>query len=209
MIGWSWRDASTVMAAGAVLLSARRARVREVGPIEEGLFRVANDGPDEIDLPLWAVMQSGSLGAVFVVSGWLVRQGRIRAAVMSTITGVTVWGGVKAIKPLIGRGRPDCYLDRVVVRGPSQTGLGYPSGHAAVATVLAIIATSHLEPLERAAALATAGMTGGARMYAGAHLPLDVVGGMAIGLLCGRAARSILADLGPATPRSQHGLRRR
>jgi membrane-associated phospholipid phosphatase len=36
------------------------------------------------------------------------------------------------------------------------------------------------------AGLAVAAITGTARMYVGAHLPLDVVGGYAIGALCGQ-----------------------
>jgi membrane-associated phospholipid phosphatase len=157
---------------------------------EERVFRLFNDRSDKTDLAVWALMQSGSLAAVFAVSGELLRRGRRRAASATCVTGVAVWGGVKLVKPLVGRGRPAHHLEGVSVRGQAQTGLGYPSGHAAVALALALIATRESSPVVRATALAAAGFTGGARMYVGAHLPLDVAGGFAIGALCGRAANA-------------------
>jgi undecaprenyl-diphosphatase len=108
-----------------------------------------------------------------------------------------VWAGVKAIKPLVGRGRPACHLDGVSIRGQQQSGLGYPSGHAAVATTLAIVAASRLSPGARLVAAALAATTGGARIYVGAHLPLDVVGGAAVGVLAGRAAVHLTSERAP------------
>jgi membrane-associated phospholipid phosphatase len=184
---------SSCLASMILIGSARKACTHEVGAAEERVFRLFNDAPDEIELPVWAVMQSGSLAGVFVVAGELLRQRRNHAAAASLITGVAVWGGVKLAKPLVGRGRPEHHLDGVSVRGQAQTGLGYPSGHAAVALTLALTATSDTSKTVRAVATAVAGCTGGARMYAGAHLPLDVVGGYAIGLLVSRLA-AVLTD---------------
>jgi undecaprenyl-diphosphatase len=159
---------------------------------EERVFRLANGAPDIAHLPVWAVMQSGSLAAVFVVAAELARRRRPHRATAAVIVGTAVWGGVKAVKPIIGRGRPSRHLDRVAVRGPQQTGLGYPSGHAAVALTLALIATRDGTPLARVGAVCVAGFTGAARMYVGAHLPYDVAGGLAIGALSGRAANAAL-----------------
>jgi undecaprenyl-diphosphatase len=186
-----FRRAGPAFAALALFESARRARTHDVGAAEQRAFRIFNDGPDQIRAPVWAVMQSGSLAAVFVVSGELCRRGRTRPASVAVVAGTAVWAGVKAVKPLIGRGRPERHLDRVSVRGQAQTGLGYPSGHAAVALTLALIATRDSAPGTRAAAVVVAAVTGGARMYVGAHLPLDVVGGFALGALCGRIADTV------------------
>ncbi|MGI9602082.1 MAG: phosphatase PAP2 family protein [Acidimicrobiales bacterium] len=189
------RRGQTALAVAALFSSAAAARTHRVSPSEAALFRRFNQGPDAAHVPIWAVMQSGSLGAVLVLSLGLHRRHRPIAATTTLITGVGVWGGVKLVKPLVGRGRPQRHLDAVTVRGPAQTGLGYPSGHAAVSLVLALTATrDSLGPI-RAAALAAAAATGGARMYVGAHLPLDVVGGFAVGVLCGQAADTIEAAL--------------
>lgn len=188
------RPSSLAMAAAALVASSTAAHRRRVSGPEERLFRLINGAPDRLHLPVWAVMQSGSLAAVFVVSGLLRRSGRAGRARAALLAGITVWAGVKAIKPLVGRGRPASHLDGVSIRGQQQSGLGYPSGHAAVATTLAIIATSRLPPGGRFITAALAAATGGARIYVGAHLPLDVVGGAAVGVLAGQAANGRLTS---------------
>lgn len=179
------------LAAVVIVESARRARKPDIGPTEEQIFRLVNGAPDEIEIPVWAVMQSGSLAAVFVVSGALARAGRTSDATRALAAGVVVWAGIKLVKPLVGRGRPQAVLDSVSVRGHSQTGLGYPSGHSAVALTLALAATGSARPVVRAIGVGVAAVTGVARMYVGAHLPLDVAGGLGIGLVCGRAANAV------------------
>ncbi len=183
-----------VAAALVLCESARQARTLSVGRGEERIFRRFNRAPDALHVPLWTVMQSGSLAAVWATGGALARAGRTPAACVATLSGTAVWGGVKLIKPRVGRGRPEAVLDGVSVRGPAQTGLGYPSGHAAVATTLALVLTHAKGPAWRAAALAVAGTVSGARMYVGAHLPLDVVGGLALGVLFGRTAGAVLNE---------------
>jgi membrane-associated phospholipid phosphatase len=176
--------------------SARRARKHRVGPVEARLFRTFNDRSDRIVVPTWAIMQSGSLGAVFVASAVVAHRRGARRGVRVGVVGATVWLAAKAVKPLVRRGRPDEYLDGVVVRGERQRGLGYPSGHAAVALTLALTLPAALGRAPSAAArLATsAGVaaTGAARMYVGAHLPLDLVGGYALGAGAGIAASALL-----------------
>ncbi|MDJ0768231.1 MAG: phosphatase PAP2 family protein [Ilumatobacter sp.] len=170
------------------MISAAAARRGRVPPTEERLFRASNRAPDGLELPAWLVMQSGSLASVLVVSAATrVLGGRHRAAIALS-AGSAVWAGVKAVKPLAHRGRPADLLDGVVVRGQPQVGLGYPSGHAAVSTTLAL--TAMPPGRGRRVALAIAGFTGLSRMYVGAHLPLDVVGGLAIGTLVGTVVGS-------------------
>jgi undecaprenyl-diphosphatase len=175
-----------VCAAAALAVSAARARTRRIDHAEERVFRAVNDAPAWFHVPMWGVMQGGSLGAVFVVTGAL-RARRDGTATRVLVAGTAAWCGAKALKPVVARGRPEAYLDDVIVRGSVQSGLGFPSGHAAVATTLALAATSRSGSL-RGGALVGALATGFARLYVGAHLPLDVVGGLAIGLIIGTAA---------------------
>ena len=77
-------------------------------------------------------------------------------------------------------------------RGP-QTGLGYPSGHAAVSLTLAVLVFQGWGLELQLAGLAAAAVTGAARIYVGAHLPLDVVGGFAIAVVVGAVAVAGLA----------------
>lgn len=198
-----------VPAAGVAVLvaSARGCQTCDVGPTEERVFRTFNDAPQQLHIPVWAVMQSGSLAGVYIVAGALLSRGRRREAGTVAAVGTAVWGGVKALKPMIGRGRPSRHLGDVAVRGEAQTGLGFPSGHAAVALTVGLIATHRSSGTAKALAVAGAGVTGAARMYVGAHLPLDVAGGLAIGLLSGCAANAILGP-GSADPMANFGGQR-
>ena len=123
--------------------SARHARSHTVSPTEERAFRVFNEGPDAAHVPVWAVMQAGSLAAVGVTAAGLLRRKRPQTAAAAAIAGTLVWGGVKAVKPLVGRGRQQRHLDGVKVRGHPQSGLGFPSGHAAVSLTLALSTSNY------------------------------------------------------------------
>jgi len=177
------RLAASALAVGAVGWSARRAATGRVDVAEERVFRTFNVAPDGLYPVVWPVMQMGSLAAVFVTAEGVRRRRGLPDALVVAAVGTAVWGGIKLIKPSVGRGRPAAHLVGVHVRGQPQTGLGYPSGHAAVSLTLALIATR--SPGVRAAALAGAAITGAGRMYVGAHLPLDVAGGYGAGLLVG------------------------
>ena len=73
-------------------------------------------------------------------------------------------------------------LGSVIVRGTPSLGSGYLSGHTALAVAMAVVLTPYLGRGGRWAVWILAVIVGLARMYAGAHLPLDVVGGAALGL---------------------------
>ena len=141
-------------------------------------------------------MQAGSLAAVFVAAGAARLAGRKRLAVLLAATGTAVWGGSKLVKRLVGRGRPMAHLRDVVVRGNEERGLGFPSGHAGVSFSLAMVALRSLPRWARPVVFAVAATTSVARVYVGAHLPLDVVGGAAIGVATGAAVRMGVARFG-------------
>lgn len=163
--------------------SAWRAHSHDVSEGEERVFHAFNAAPDGLTPFLWPIMQMGSLAAVYVVAAERYRrEGRDQALALAA-TGTAVWGGIKLIKPVVGRGRPADHLERVRVRGRRQSGLGYPSGHAAVSLTLALSVS--MNSRERRLAVLGAAVTAASRMYVGAHLPLDVVGGAAAGWLIG------------------------
>lgn len=182
-----------VAAAAVFVASAVRSRSHQVGPTEERIFRTFNNGPDAAFFPVWPIMQMGSLAAVGVAAAIEARLRR--PAIPVAVVGTAVWAGIKVAKaPVGGRGRPAFLLEGVHVRGEPQTGLGFPSGHAAVSMTIAGI-TSVGRPLwARAALHAGSTATGTARMYVGAHLPLDVAAGWAVGRLAGQMGRRLVVD---------------
>lgn len=187
--------ARRTLAVAAIAITGARARRCSVDRSEELVFRTINSAPDSIHLPAWLIMQGGSLGAAFVSGAVLKAAHRPHRALVAVTAGTAIWGGAKLLKPFVGRGRPASHLDAVRIRGAPQTGLGYPSGHAAVAITLALVSAPAGRRCALAGLLTAAGLTGVARVYVGAHLPLDVVGGHALGALTGAGARTIATRL--------------
>jgi len=186
--------AVAVVATAAFVGLARRARRGAVTAGEERAFRWLNGLPRFLLAPVWVVMQAGSLAAVGVAA--VVAGTRSRSAAGIGVAGTSVWALAKAVKRLVRRGRPAQHLHDVSVRGARQTGLGFPSGHAAVATTLAVVGSRLLPARGRWAAFAAAIGVGSARQYVGAHLPLDVAGGVALGMAAGTLTTLVLDGVG-------------
>lgn len=155
--------------------------------VEVEVFRAVNQWPDWIEGPGWVVMQAGSAVAILVVAVAVAALWRsLRTPVAVLIAGWLAWLLAKVIKDLVGRSRPAGYVDDVIER-PEWEGLGFVSGHAAVAFAIATVLSPHLRGAWRWAAWAIAAAVGILRIYTGAHLPLDVVGGAALGIAVGYA----------------------
>lgn len=157
-----------------------------VESIEEDVFRFFNDLPDAIKTYAWPVMQLGMVLAVPIaaVVTYLLTRDRLYSLTVFT-SGFSGWVLAKAVKLVIERGRPGGELDDVILRGAGADGLGFVSGHAAVAFALAIVIAVRLVAPWRWAMWIAVVVAGLSRIYVGAHLPADVVGGWALGLLIG------------------------
>ena len=128
-------------------------------------------------------MQAGTFATVPAVSAVALLAGRRRLAASLLASGTAAWLGAKAAKPLAGRARPEGALGDVRVREGITGDLGWVSGHMAVATTLACVGGDAVPRWARPLLLAVAAITGAGRMYVGAHLPHDVVGGAGLGMM--------------------------
>jgi membrane-associated phospholipid phosphatase len=147
------------------------------------LFSRVNAFPHRLEKVVWAPMQAGAFAAPLVVAtGLLVRRQNSKAARIA-LTGVTAWICAKGLKSRVTRGRPADHIDEAQVRfGSASEGLGYPSGHAAVVATLASGLSRDAGPGWKGAGAFLVSIVGLSRIYVGAHYPLDVVGGIALGV---------------------------
>jgi glycosyltransferase 2 family protein len=161
-----------------------------------------NDVPDWVGSVLYPVMQMGTFGGPIIVAVLIAifrRDLVLSAAVV--VTGTLTWFAAKGVKKMVERGRPLTYLPEITVREGDGTGIGYISGHSAVAASAAIMAMVALPRRWRPLAAVVAALVGIARIVHGVHLPADVVGGWSFGVLTGLAGLW-LAGLIPSLPRS-------
>jgi glycosyltransferase 2 family protein len=197
-----------LLAGGALVITAVFVHHDRVSQTETDLFRLVNDLPAGLTPLLWPIMQAGNIVAVPVAALAAAAFRRFRLAVALGVGGGGVWLLAKVAKTLVIRGRPEALLGAVHVYGPPATGLGYPSGHSAVAFTLATLLSPYLERRLRRAVWIIALTVCLSRVYVGAHLPLDVVGGAALGWGTAAAAHLLFgapADL-PSPPRLRRAL---
>ena len=169
---------------GLFLASRAEAKLGRLPAYEERIFRATNGASDSIRVPVRAVMQAGTFVTVPIVAAIAFLAGRRRLAAKLLVGGTIAWFGAKAAKPLGGRERPKGVLGGdVVLREKIEGDLGWVSGHTAVATTLAFAAGEELPGWTRPVLGGVVGAVGFGRMYVGAHLPHDIVGGAGLGMM--------------------------
>lgn len=174
-----------VLAAGLLVLTALPVRRNHVGPLETHIFHLVNGLPGAFYPVLWAIMQLGNVIAAFVAALLALLLRKVRLAVDLLLAGGGAWLLAKLVKQVIYRGRPPQLLHHVIIRGAPAVGHGYVSGHAATAAALATVAYPYLGKRTRILVIVLAAIVAIARVYVGAHLPLDVLGGAAMGWAIG------------------------
>lgn len=194
-------DPEVRLGAGVTMLlaTARAARREHVGPWEAGAFRAVNGLADSWQMPAWFVMQLGTLGAVpaAAATSWLAGDPELAARLLAD--GTSAWVLAKVVKRIVRRPRPVALLPGTRRRGREAAGLGYLSGHAAVAVALGATAVPRLSPAGRAFVVTAIPLVGLTRVYVGAHLPLDIAGGMALGLAVEAMAALVASRLASPT----------
>lgn len=167
---------------GLGFLAAQRGRL----PVfERDLFQLVNDLPAMVFPIVWAVMQLGNVVTVPVVAGVAALTRRFRMARDVLVSGVLAYVAADLVKSVVQRERPVGLVVEVNFPEGPVTGLGFVSGHSAVAAAVATAVVPYLSRRGRRVAWALAWTVALGRIYVGAHLPLDVVGGLAVGWAIG------------------------
>ncbi len=171
--------------------------------IEINLFRLIDQLPGAAGAPLIGLMQLGALAAVPAIALVCLLDRRVRLARLLAIGGGAAWILAKALAQIAAQRPPDERISGVLLHGAVTPGLAFPSTHVAVAAALATIASPYLSRSGRRSAWFLVGAVAVARVYVGAHFPVDVVGGLAVGWVVGSVLHLVLgAPRGLPDPRA-------
>jgi undecaprenyl-diphosphatase len=152
---------------------------------ELNVFRLINELPGIVYPLVWLVMQLGNAVTVPVLAAVALLTRRVRMARDILASGLLAYVIATYVKGVVGRERPAGFEVDAVLRDGTVSGIGFISGHSAVAAALAAAAAPYLSRRGRRVVWALAWAVAVSRVYVGAHLPLDVIGGMAAGWAVG------------------------
>jgi membrane-associated phospholipid phosphatase len=183
-------DAALALGGTALLLLVAQAvDPAHVPGSEAAVFRVLNGTTVLPFVVVWPVMQLGNVLVVPAATLLAAAFRRWRLALELFVAGAGTYVAAKVVKGSWPRGRPHGLLSDVVIRGAAALWRGFISGHAATLTALAVVAWPWLGRRGRIAVVVLVVVVCLTRVYVGAHLPLDVVGGAALGLAVGGLVR--------------------
>ena len=153
---------------------------------ERSVFGWINRLPDWLERTMWALQLLGVLVTplVVAVAALVWRKWRLAAALV-LLAPLKLVAEREVLKKLVERQRPGQNEPGAILRDVPPAGLSFPSGHAIIAVGMAVLLWPYLGRAGRTVAVVLAVAVCVARVYLGAHNPLDVAAGAGLGLLLG------------------------
>jgi membrane-associated phospholipid phosphatase len=174
-----------------------------VGPAERAVFHAVNGLPDWLYGPMLLFQYLGVLAMPLVIAAGALAFRRWRLAAALALVVPLKLAAERVAKLLVERERPGTTVPDAILHGVPSAGLSFTSGHAIITFAIAGLLVLVLPRRWGILAFVLATLNAIARVYLGAHNPLDVVGGAAIGLAIAAAL-----DLALDVARDRGGARR-
>jgi membrane-associated phospholipid phosphatase len=187
-------DAAAAGSGLAVLVACGLgARSGTVGPVERTVFEAINGLPDVLAAPMRAAQLLGVLAVGPIVAVIAIAFRRIRLGIAVLLVTVGKLAGERIVWELVQRERPGTTVPNAIVRGDTPTtGVSFVSGHVVLVTGIAWVVTPYLRGAWRWLPWSVVALVAFARVYLAAHNPLDVVGGLALGVTIGGVVNVIV-----------------
>lgn len=168
------------------VLCAVAAGSAATGQADRAVFLHINALPDMLYRPLWLIQLIGVLGAPAVVAAiaCCTRRFRLALALALLIPAKQVVER-QVIKDVVHHARPGALWPEATLRDVPIAGMSFPSGHAMIVFGMVALLGPYLGRRVRIALVTGAVLAVVARIYLGAHTPLDVLGGAGAGLAVG------------------------
>ena len=181
---------------GLLVLAALPVQQHSISSAEAAVFSLINGTTVLPFVVVWPVMQFGNVLVVPASAALAAVSRRWRLAAELLLAGAGTYLVAKIVKRIVLRGRPRSLVSDVVIRGAEAHGLGFVSGHAATLAALATVAWPWLGRRGRIIVVVLVTVVCLARVYVGAHLPLDVIGGAGLGIAVGGCVRLLMGRPG-------------
>jgi undecaprenyl-diphosphatase len=182
---------------GVVMLALGMLAVRHgsVTGVEESVFHAINDLPQALYPVLWPFQQLGAIVVGPVVALLAALSKRFRLAIAVLLATVAKLGLERVVKAMVSRERPGTSIGGSIhLRGDvNVSGESFVSGHAVLVAALAMLVSPYLRGRWKIIPWALVGAVAITRVYVGAHNPLDVIAGAALGLAIGGALNLVVA----------------
>lgn len=170
-----------MIAAVIFLIATRLVISKTLQGFELAVFNAIYGLPHWLRSLMLAITQAGSTWMVIIAACIFAMRRRMKVALQVILVGIITFATVELVKALVARPRPFILLEHVESRERFVTGMGFPSGHAAVTTAVALVVLRYVPRQWRWTLLVWVGLVSISRIYLGVHSPLDIVGGIALG----------------------------
>jgi undecaprenyl-diphosphatase len=169
------------LAAALFVFSLWASKDTAAAAVGNEIFRAIYNLPDGLRPIMLAVTQLGSIYVFFIIVGLYYLKSHYRVVLRLLLSGSLAYLITGVAKDLWGSARPFELLPGITSLELFVRGSGFPSGHVALATAVALTLAYYWPPKYRAVLVLWIIGVATSRMYLGVHAFWDVVGGFAIG----------------------------